>query len=132
MTRLTDDLHAIPGLLSDTAEQLGKLLQNEAQLARAELSQKMSQAATGAAYVIGAALLSIPVLVLLLIALALFLVQQGVSPALAHLIAGGVGLAIGAVLAMVGARYLKPAELKPRVTLHQVERDIQTVKELAR
>ena len=132
MTRLTDDLHAIPGLLSDTAEQLGKLLQNEAQLARAELSQKMSQAATGAAYVIGAALLSIPVLVLLLIALALFLVQQGLSPALAHLIAAGVGLAISAVLAVVGARYLKPAELKPRVTLHQVERDIQTVKELAR
>ena len=132
MTRLTDDLHAIPGLLSDTAEQFGKLLQNEAQLARAELSQKMSQAATGAAYVIGAALLSIPVLVLLLIALALFLVQQGLSPALAHLIAAGVGIAISAVLAMVGARYLKPAELKPRVTLHQVERDIATVKELAR
>jgi hypothetical protein len=132
MTRLTDDLHAIPGLLSDTAEQLGKLLQNEAQLARAELSQKMSQAATGAAYVIGAALLSIPVLVLLLIALALFLVQQGLSPALAHLIAAGVGLAISAVLAVVGARYLKPAELKPQVTLHQVERDIQTVKELSR
>ena len=80
MTRLTDDLHAIPGLLSDTAEQLGKLLQNEAQLARAELSQKMTQAATGAAYMVGAALLSIPVLVLLLIALALFLVQQGLSP----------------------------------------------------
>ena len=33
MTRLTEDLQAIPGLLSDTAEQLGKLLQNEAQLA---------------------------------------------------------------------------------------------------
>jgi len=132
MTRLTEDLQAIPGLLSDTAEQLGKLLQNEAQLARAELSQKVSQAATGAAYMVGAALLSIPVLVLLLIALALFLVQQGLAPALSHLIAAGVGLAISAVLAMVGAKYLKPAELKPRMTLHQVERDVQTAKELAR
>jgi hypothetical protein len=132
MTRLTEDLHAIPGLLSDTAEQLGKLLHNEAQLARAELSEKMSQAATGAAYLIGAALLSIPVLVLLLIALALFLAQQGLSPALAHLIAAGVGIVIAAVLAMVGARYLKPEKLKPRVTLQQVERDIQTAKELAR
>jgi hypothetical protein len=132
MTRLSEDLHAIPGLLSDTAEQLGKLLQNEAQLARAELSEKMTQAATGAAYLIGAALLSIPVLVLLLIALALFLAQQGLSPALSHLIAAGVGLVIAGVLAMAGARYLKPEKLKPRVTLQQVERDIQTAKELAR
>ena len=131
MTRLTEDLHAIPGLLSDTAEQLGKLLQNEAQLARAELSQKMSQAATGAAYLIGAALLSIPVLVLLLIALALFLEQQGLSAALSHLIAAGVGLVISAVLMMVGAKYLKPDNLKPHMTLRQVERDIQTAKELA-
>jgi Putative Actinobacterial Holin-X, holin superfamily III len=132
MTRLTDDLHAIPGLLSDSAEQLGKLLQNEAQLARAELSQKMTQAATGAAYMVGAALLSIPVLVLLLMALALFLVQQGLSPALSHLIAAGAGLVIAAILAMIGAKYLKPTELKPRVALQQVERDIQTAKELAR
>ena len=132
MTRLTEDLHAIPGLLSDTAEQIGKLLQNEAQLARAELSQKMTQAATGAAYMVGAALLSIPVLVLLLMALALLLVQQGLSPPLSHLIAAGVGLVIAGVLAMVGANYLKPAELKPRVTMRSVERDIQTAKELAR
>jgi VIT1/CCC1 family predicted Fe2+/Mn2+ transporter len=132
MTRITEDLQAIPGLLSDTAEQLGKLLQNEAQLARAELSQKMSQAATGAAYLVGAALLSIPVLVLLLIALALFLVQQGLSPALSHLIAAGVGLVISAILMMVGAKYLKPDNLKPHMTLRQVERDIQTAKELAR
>jgi hypothetical protein len=132
MTRLSEDLHAIPGLLGDTAEQLGKLLQNEAQLARAELSQKMSQAATGLAYVLGAALLGIPVLVLLLISLALFLVQQGLAPALAHLVAAGVGLAVAIVLALVGSKYLKPAELKPRMTLHQVERDVQTAKELAR
>jgi Putative Actinobacterial Holin-X, holin superfamily III len=132
MSRLTDDFQAIPGLLSDTAEQLGKLVQNEAQLARAELSQKMAQAATGAAYMVGAALLSIPVLVLLLIALALFLGQQGLSPALSHLIAAGVGIVIAGVLAMVGAKYLKPEELKPSVTLRQVQRDIQTAKELAR
>ena len=132
MTRLTEDLHAIPGLLGDTAEQLGKLLQNEAQLARSELSEKMSQAATGAAYIVGAALLGIPVLVLLLIALALFLVQQGLSPALSHLVAAAVGLVVAAVLAMAGAQYLKPEKLKPRMTLREVERDIQTAKELAR
>ena len=132
MTRLSDDLHAIPGLLSDTAQQLGKLLQNEAQLARAELSQKVSQAATGAAYLIGAAVLSIPVIILLLISLALFLVQQGLSPALAHLVSAGVGLAISIGLALVGSRYLKPDQLKPKVTLHQIERDIQTAKEFAR
>ena len=129
---LSDDLHTIPQLFGDAVEQLGKLVQNEAQLARAEISQKIAQAGIGAAYVIGAAILGIPVLVVLLIALALWLGQLGLSPPLAHLAAAACGAAISIVLAVIGMSYLKPENLKPKVTIRQVERDIATAKELAR
>ena len=129
---LSNDLNAIPRLFGDAVEQLGKLVQNEAQLARAELTQKMTQAGIGAAYVAGAAILSIPALVLLLIALALWLTQLGLSPVLAHLAAAACGAVISAVLAMVGMSHLKPENLKPKVTMQQVERDVATVKEMAR
>ena len=129
---LSNDLNAIPRLFGDAVEQLGKLVQNEVQLARAELSQKMTQASIGAAYVTGAAILSIPVLVVLLIALALWLTQLGLSPVLAHLAAAACGAVISAILAVVGMGYLKPENLTPRLTMHQVQRDVATAKEMAR
>lgn len=129
---LSADLNAIPKLFGDAVEQLGKLVQNEVQLARAELSQKISQAGIGAAYVISAAILCIPVLVVLLIALALWLAQLGLSPVVAHLAAAAGGAAISVVLALVGMSYFKPENLKPKVTMQQVQRDITTAKELAR
>ena len=129
---LSNDLNAIPRLFGDAVEQLGKLVQNEVQLARAELSQKMTQVGIGAAYVAGAAIFSIPVLVVLLIALALWLTQLGLSPVLAYLAAAACGALISAMLAMVGMSHLKPENLKPKVTLQQVKRDVATAKEMAR
>jgi hypothetical protein len=129
---LSNDLNAIPRLFGDAVEQLGKLVQNEVQLARAELSQKVTQASIGAAYIVGAAILGIPVLVVLLIALALWLNQLGLSPAVAHLAAAACGAVVSAILAMVGMSRLKPENLKPKVTMQQVERDVATAKELTR
>jgi hypothetical protein len=129
---LSEDIHAIPRLFGDAVEQLGKLVQNEAQLARAEMLQKITQAGIGVAFVGGAAILCVPVLVVLLLALALWLVELGLSPSLAHLAAAGCGALVCAVLALIGARYLKPDNLKPKVTIQQVERDVATAKELAR
>lgn len=129
---LADDLHAIPRLFGDAVEQLGKLVQNEAELARTEMSQKITQAGIGLGYVAGAAVLCVPVLVVLLLALALWLVELGLSPPVAHLVAAGCGAVICAILAVIGAQYLKPDNLKPKITIQQVERDVATAKELAR
>jgi hypothetical protein len=129
---LAEDVREIPRLVADAAEQLGKLVRNEAQLAQAEVGQKAVQAGLGAAYIAGAALLAVPVLVLLLIALALWLVQMGLNAALAHLIAAGVGLLVSVMLGMIGKSYLTPEKLTPRVTLRQVEKDVAAVKEMAR
>ncbi len=129
---LPQDLNDIPRLLSNAAEQLGKLVQNEANLARAELGQKITQAGIGAAYIAGAAALCIPVLVLVLIALALWLTQMGFSPVTAHLMAAVAGAVISAVLAVIGMNRLKPENLRPNVTIQQVSRDVATANELAR
>jgi uncharacterized membrane protein YgcG len=129
---LSEDLHAIPRLFGDAVEQLGKLVQNEAQLARAEMSQKIAQAGIGVAYVGAAAILCVPVLVVLLLALALWLAELGLSPPAAHLVAAACGAMACAILGLTGVKYLKPDNLKPKVTIQQVERDVATAKELAR
>jgi hypothetical protein len=129
---ISEDLHTIPKLFGDAVEQLSKLVQNEAQLAKAELTEKITQAGIGAAYIGVAAVLCIPVLVLFLISLALFLVQAGLSPAVAHLAAAGCGAGICGILAMMGLSYFKAEQLKPKVTIRQIERDVATAKELVR
>jgi hypothetical protein len=129
---LSDDIRVIPGLFGDAVEQLGKLVQNEVNLAQAEMSQKITQAGMGAAYLVGAAVLAIPVLVVLLIALALWLTQVGLFPVTAYLVSAACGATGSAILAMVGKTYLNPENLKPKVTLQQVNRDLITAKELAR
>jgi hypothetical protein len=129
---LSDDVRDIPRLVADAAEQIGKLVRNEAQLAQAELSQKAVQAGMGAAYMAGAAMLAMPVLVLLLIALALWFAQLGLNPALAHLIAAGIGLLASVVIGMIGKSYLTPNNLTPSVTLRQVDKDVAAAKEMAR
>jgi len=129
---LSNDVREIPRLFGDAVEQLGKLVRNEAQLAQAELTQKVTQAGIGAAYIAGAAMLAVPVLVLALIALALWLGQMGINPAVAHLIAAAVGLAVSVTLALVGKSYFTPANLTPKVTLRQVEKDVAAVREMAR
>ena len=129
---LSEDMSAIPSLVGDAVEQLGKLVQNETQLAKAELSEKMSQAGRGVALIGGAAVFGIPAVVLLLMALALWLGQFDFSPAAAHLIASGVGAVLCVVLATIGMSYLRPHNLKPTVTIHEVGRDFAAAKDMAR
>lgn len=129
---LSEDIDAIPRLLGNAVEQLGRLVQNETQLAKAELSEKITQAGIGVAYIGGAAILCIPVLVVLLITVALWLTERGLSPVAAHLAAAGFGAIICAILGLAGLSHLKPENLKPEATLREVRRDVATAKELAR
>jgi uncharacterized membrane protein YgcG len=129
---LSDDIHQIPRLFGDAIEQLGKLVQNEANIARAEMSQKVAQAAMGVAYLVGAAILAIPVLVLLLMALAIWLTQLGLSPITAHLVSAACETVGSAILVIVGMGYLKIENLKPKITLHEVKRNVTAAKEMAR
>src|SRR3954470_829570 len=110
---LSNDVRSIPALFGDAIEQLGKLVHNEVQLARAEIAEKVAQAGMGGAYVAAAGVLMIPVLVVLLITLALWLNQMGLSPVTSHLLAAAIGAGVSIVLGLVGLNRLKPEKLTP-------------------
>jgi hypothetical protein len=57
---------------------------------------------------------------------------MGLSPPVAHLASACCGATVCGVLAMIGLSYFKADQLKPKVTIQQVERDVATAKELAR
>jgi len=126
------EIRSIGDLLGNAVSQLGKLIGNEIQLARAELSQKLSQGAEGVAFLLGALVAFIPALVMLSIGIALFLVQRGLSAPTAYLAVAGVDGLIAVALAVAGMNRLKIEKLKPTITMQQLERDLDAVKESAR
>jgi hypothetical protein len=123
---------SIPNLLSDSMGQLGKLVGNEFALAKAELSEKASQAGRAAGMIGAGAVLMIPAVVLLLFAVSAALIRAGLSDPVAHLLTGGGAALISAILIWLGLRRLSGDALKPAATLGQVERDKMAVKEMMR
>jgi uncharacterized membrane protein YqjE len=124
------DARSIPELLGDTLSQTATLLRNEAELARVEVSEKLGQAARGAVLIgIGVAFVA-PALTLLLAALAAALIAQGMTPAVACLIAAGVAFVVAGLAIGVGMSRFSAERLKPRATLEQMRRDRTAAKEL--
>jgi hypothetical protein len=98
-------------------------------IARAELAAKASEAVTGVGLLIGQHCFCFRQ-VLLLMALSAWLVELGLWASLSNLIAGALGIVVGAVLAWVGMTKLRTEHLKPKRTIHELERDVAAVKEL--
>jgi thiol:disulfide interchange protein len=132
MSDLSHDARSISRLIGDAFEQLAQLVQTEIRLARAELADKATSAGIGVGLLFGGLLLIVPALVLLLIAMALFLIQRGMSPVGAHVLSGLLGAVLGGVLIGIGLQRLKPSSLSPDTTIRQVKKDIAAAKEIAR
>jgi hypothetical protein len=123
---------SIPELFSDAIGQLAKLVANEFELARAELSEKAREVGRISALIGAGAIILIPALVLLLFAASAALIRGGFSEPIAYLITGaGAALVSGALIA-TGMSRLSSATLKPAVTLDQVKRDKIAAKEMMR
>jgi hypothetical protein len=129
---LTDETRTIAQLCGDAVEQMGKLLQNEAALAQAEISEKLATATHGLILLVIAAVLAIPVLVVLLIAVALWFSQLGFSPVAAHFLAAFAGAIVSIIAAILGKKLLSPKNLTPDTTLHQLRRDVAAAKDIVR
>ena len=121
---------SIPELLSDVLAQLAKLIGNEFDLAKAELSSKASQAGRAAAMIGAGAVIMIPALVLLLFAAAAALIQAGFSDPVAYLLTGGGAVLLAAILIAVGISRLSGDALKPSMTIEQLQRDKIAAKEM--
>jgi uncharacterized membrane protein YqjE len=120
----TGDTHRpITQIFRDLLTQLTSLVRTEGELARAEMSEKIDQAARGLALMVGGAVLLIPALVVLLGAAVAAIMDTGLEPYWAALIVGGVALALGVVLMLVGKSSIKLGNLAPTKTVHQLQRD---------
>jgi hypothetical protein len=123
---------SIAELSGEALAQLAKLIGNEFDLAKAELSTKAAQMGRGVVMIGAGAVIMIPALVVLLFAIASALTHAGMSDPVAYLVTGGVAAIIAIVLVGIGVSRLSADTLKPSVTIEQLQRDKAAAKEMVR
>jgi hypothetical protein len=131
MTTKTD-LRAISHLLGDALSQFAKLFQNEVDLAKAELGEKVQQIGGAVGLIAAGAVLVIPAIVMALFALSAALIAVGWSQPASYLISAIVAGVFAGILFAVGMNRLDARHLAPRETLRQLEKDKDTVKGMVR
>ncbi|MBR0975663.1 phage holin family protein [Bradyrhizobium japonicum] len=126
------EFRAISTLLGDAMSQFGKLFQNEMDLAKAELGDKLQKIGGALGLIVGGAVLVIPAIVMALFALSAALISAGWSPPVSYLTSAVIAAAIAAVLVAIGINRLDARQLAPRETIGQLEKDKDTVKGMVR
>lgn len=130
---VSGDNRSVPELFSSLVTEMSTLVRQEIRLVQTESSEKVGQV-IGAAVLLGVgAVLMIPALVILLQAIAAFLVAHGVLTIdWANLAVSVVVIVIGLILLGIGSSRLKAANLVPERTIQQVQRDAATAKDQIR
>ncbi len=129
---LANNTRTIPELFTSVVSQLAELTRTEGQLARAEISEKMTLVATGLGLIVGGAILLMPALVVLLEAAVAALVDNGIAPYWSALIVGGACFVLGLILLLIGVSWLRAGKLIPDKTIHQLQRDAATARSQVR
>ena len=124
----TDD-RSLKELLADLTHSVTTLFRKEIELARAETSEKLSQAGVGAGAIAAGGVLALAALIVLLQALVIALAELGLAPALSALIVGGVVAIIAFALIYKGMNDLKASNLAPTRTVEALRRDAHMIKE---
>ncbi|MBA2410067.1 MAG: phage holin family protein [Gammaproteobacteria bacterium] len=117
---------SIGALIRDLTYELTSLVSKEAELAKAEASEKVSQVGAGIAALVVAAVLLVVGLEELTDAATVgvgYLLPPTVVPWLAPLIVGGVIAIIGLILLMKGRSNLQPQNLAPNRTTESLRKD---------
>jgi len=116
--------HAFTDLLAD----LGDLLQKEIQLAKAEMTEKITSRLQASIWMLGAGLL-VFIVVLLVVEAAVFAVASfGLALHWACLLVASV-LAVAAIATFFYGRSLTEGDLMPKRSTRQISQDIRTAKE---
>jgi Putative Actinobacterial Holin-X, holin superfamily III len=126
------DLRAISGLLGDALSEFAKLFENEVDLAKAELGDKVQQVGGATGFIAAAGIVLIPALVMALFALSAALIAAGWSQPISYLASAVVAAVLASVLFAVGINRLDARNLAPRETMRQLGKDKDTVKEMVR
>lgn len=117
------------GLLSDALGNISGLVRNEVDLARAEISENLTQAGVAIGLIAGAAIIALVALNVLAAALVAALTELGLDGGWAALIVGVLLAGIAFALITKGVNDLKLSSLAPTRTLKNVKRDAAAVKD---
>ena len=115
-------------LFSDLSQQTAELVRQEMRLAKAELSQKAAEVGRHAMMIGAGVAFALAAVVALAGALTLLLVEVGLVPWLAALLAAAVMGAAAFVLAQSGISALKQKSIAPVETLHSLKETTQWLK----
>ncbi|HSK39649.1 MAG TPA: phage holin family protein [Arenibaculum sp.] len=114
----------LSSLLSELATETTTLVRKEVELARAEMSEKVNQAMSGAVALMAGGFVAFAGLIFLLLSATLGLANW-MSDWLAALIVGGVVAIIGGIMVMSGKNRLSAQNLQPRRTIETLQEDKQ-------
>ncbi|WP_447555414.1 phage holin family protein [Vreelandella sp. EE22] len=123
---------SVGSLLTTLTREVTDLVRNEAELAKAEVSEKTHQVMTGiAAIAIAGAVIFAGFLVLLASAVALLneILPPNMTPWLSAAIVGVVVAVIGMIMLNVGLKKIQARNLMPTRTLHSLQQDKALAKE---
>jgi hypothetical protein len=126
-------MRSIPEIFTDVINQFTALFMKEGELARTEMSEKITQVAVGLGLIVGGSVLLTPALVILLQAgVSALITNNIVMEPWAPLIVGGAVFLIGIILLLIGISRLKADALMPNKTIHQIQRDVSVAKQQVR
>ena len=115
-------------LVADATRDISSIVQSEIRLAKAEIGADVKKAGVGAGMFVGAGICAFLALILLLFAAAYGLVAAGLAPWLSFLIVGGVLLAVGAILAVIGKSAISKVKGKPERTIKNAQDTIAAMR----
>lgn len=121
------DNRSVPQLLSDAAHETSELIRSEVQLARTEISEKLSQIGSGVGLLAAGGMVAFAGVLMLLLS-AVFGLANVVAPWVSALIIGAIVAIVAAVMVSKGRSNLKPANLAPNRTIHSVEKDAEVAR----
>jgi hypothetical protein len=125
----TSDDRSLGQLFGDLSRQLGTLVQKEIQLAKTEVTSRVTTVSRDAAMLGAGGALAYGALLIALVAVSLLLWELGVSPWLAFLLVALVVGVIAAVLIQRGRAELQKTDLAPRQTIETLKEDAEWAKQ---
>jgi hypothetical protein len=108
------------------------LVQQEMQLLKTELTEKVSHLAKGAGFIVGGGLIAYGGLLAIIAALILGLIALGLPPWLGALLVGVLIAGGGYLMIHTGLTALRPQELTPRQTIETLKEDAQWLRTQAK
>jgi uncharacterized membrane protein YqjE len=126
---LLESTQPLTSIIQRAASEVTYLVQTELRLARTEVSDKLSQLASGGVQVGAGVVLALAGLIVLLLALVRWLEVAGLPTEWGLLLVGGTVVLLGVVLLLRGTSSMKGSNLVPHRTLDQLKADLSAIRE---